>query len=182
MAAEVAPDATAKESTPDSAAELRHLHPVPDDGPVPDETTAQSLDEVASAEPDASATAPDGAEAAPSRFRVDLSALLAWGRVTFTPQSGMWTQRPLAPDEVMDRARRGSHLADAGPLRTAAIADSYAAATTKAVLRSADWLLDHPARRVVATVLLTALLLYPPTRTVLGWALAPAAWAHGLLT
>lgn len=181
MSADPVPEESASDSA-GGAVEERHLHPVPDDGPVPDETTAQSLDEVASAEPDASATAPDGAEAAPSRFRVDLSALLAWARSTFTPQSGMWTQRPLAPDEVMDRARRGSHLADAGPLRTAAIADSYVAAGTKAALRCGDWLLDHPARRVVAAVLLTALLLYPPTRTALGWALAPAAWAHGLLT
>ncbi|MHA6801772.1 hypothetical protein [Bounagaea algeriensis] len=189
MGAETAPDTTAEESTPDSAAtaaaEPRHLYPVPDDATVPDDDAAQSAEsdngtgEDTGEQEAAAESRPAGSS---TRSRVDLAALLAWGRATFTPQSGMWSHRPLAPDEVLDRARRGNHLADAGPLRTAAIADSYAAAGTKAVLRCGDWLLDHPARRVVAAVLLTALVLYPPTRMVLGYALTPAVWAHDLLT
>ncbi len=192
MAAESVSDTTAEESTPDSAssaAEPRHLHPVPDDGPVPEDPPAPSAEDdngtagqpvEDTGDPEAAAEShPVGSSA---RSRVDVHAVLTWGRATFTPDSGMLSTRPLAVDEVLDRARRGSQLADAGPLRAVSTVHGYAAAGVKAGLRSIDWIVEHLARTAVGLVLLTALLIYPPTRMVLGHALAPAVWAHDLLT
>ncbi len=186
MAADAAPDTITAESTPDSAAtataEPRHLHPVPDDATVPTDPAAQSTDEAASAEGEASTIGDEAAEPTLSRSRVDASALLAWGRATFTPDSGLLSTRPLAVDEVLNRARHGSQLADAGPLRAVSTVHGYTAAAVKTALRSIDWIVEHLARSAVGLVLLTALLIYPPTRMVLGYALTPAVWAHDVLT
>lgn len=204
VAAEVAETPTPAEA--DAASAQRHLHPVPNpdqnegsaqrtDAPEATEPAEDEATEVTSepenpeadpgvADPDAAAALSDTDETTRLSWvsRLDLSALLTWSRDTFTPQSGLWSQRPAAPDEVLDRARRGSQVAAVGPLRTLSIADGYAAAAVKVLLRCGDWLLEHPARRLVAAVLLAVALVYPPTRVAIGYALTPIAALADLLT
>lgn len=184
MTADTAPEPSTEQPGPNSATgAARHLHPVPTNEPVQDSPAAQSTENENNTVED---TDEQPAEVDPTdptgSSRVDLTALLAWGRATFTPDSGLWTTRPLAPDEVLDRARRGSQLADAGPLRTASAAHGRVSAAAKITLRTIEWVFfDHIARFAVALVVLTALCVYPPTATVLGYALTPLVWAHDLL-
>lgn len=193
MSADPAADApieqTATSAADPTADQSRaHLRPVPDTGLTPDDAAAQS------AEPD-NDTAEEAGEhideqdaATASRptvssalSRVDVPAVLAWGRATFTPDSGLFSTRPAAPDEVLDRARRGSQLADAGPLRAVSVAHGYTAAGVKLALRSVEWVVEHLARTAVGLVLLAALLTYPPTRAAIGYALTPLAALSDLL-
>lgn len=179
MTADTAPEPSTEQLAPNSATGApRHLHPVPTNEPVQDAPAAHSTEEDHNTVEDTDEQ-PAGLSA---RSRVDLTALLTWGRATFTPDSGLLSTRPLAVDEVLDRARRGSQLADAGPLRAVSTVHGYAAAGVKVALRSIEWVVEHLARTAVGLVLLTALLIYPPTRMVLGYALTPAVWAHDLLT
>lgn len=154
------------------AAEPRHLQPVPAEDSEPDEPA--ELDERGENTED-DEPGPGGG--------VDVSGWFDWTRAVFSPQSGLWTTRPSAPDEVVDRARHGQQVADAGPLRVVSAAHGYASAGAKLVLRASEWVFfEHLARAVVGLVLLTALCLYPPTATALGYALTPLVWAHDLLT
>lgn len=106
-----------------------------------------------------------------------------WAKETFNPDSGLWSTRPLAPDEVIDRAKNGSQLPATGPLRTVSIGYGWVAAVGSVVLIAVDWaLFKHAARAAVFSVILTGLLIYPPTRLAIGYALLPLAWAHDLLT
>lgn len=189
MTADTAPEPSTEQPGPNSATGApRHLHPVPTNEPVQDAPAAHSTEDDHDAAGQVADSDEQPAETEPhptglsARSRVDLSALLTWGRATFTPDSGLFSTRPLAVDEVLDRARRGSQLADAGPLRAVSTVHGYAAAGVKVALRSIDWVVEHLARTAVGLVLLTALLIYPPTRMVLGYALTPAVWAHDLLT
>lgn len=186
MTADTAPEPSTEQPGPNSATgAARHLHPVPTNEPVQDSPAAQTendhdaagqVADIDEQPAEVDPTDPTGSS------RVDLTALLTWGRATFAPDSGLYSTRPLAVDEVLDRARRGSQLADAGPLRAVSTVHGYAAAGVKVALRSIEWVVEHLARTAVGLVLLTALLIYPPTRLALGYALTPAVWAHDLLT
>lgn len=197
MAAEPVTDTTAEDTAAATPRQRQHLQPVP----VTPAETADRVDEPAAQPPN---TAPDednvveivegtepGTEEPDEDEEFadepdsgwDLSGWLTWARDVFTPQSGMWTTRPLAPAEVVDRARHGQQLTDAGPLRAVSTAHGYASAAAKLPMRAVEWLFcEHLARAAVALVLLTALCLYPPTAAVLGYGLTPLVWAHDLLT
>lgn len=202
MAADPAPDTTT-DTAASTPRQRQHLQPVPVeaaeptdriDGPAaqsPNTAPAVGSDEGvvelgADTEPDADeADEPDEDEldVDETESARDLSGWLTWAREVFSPQSGMWTTRPLAPDEVVDRARNGPQLADAGPLRAVSTAHGYASAGVKLPMRAVEWVFcEHLARAAVALVLLSALCLYPSTGEVLGYALTPLVWLHDLLT
>lgn len=98
------------------------------------------------------------------------------------PGSGLYTDRPTSPGEIIRRARYGQQVPSTGPLRTASIGYGYTIAAFKITLRTVEWVIEHPARLAVASVLVGLLLLIPFGRQVLAWLLYPAAWAYGLLT
>lgn len=136
----------------------RHLRPVPpeDITEAPDEVTAK-------------------AEAA------DRGGVAAWLREVAVPGSGLYTDRQPSVSEIVRRARRGSQVAAHGPLRALSTVHGYVAAANKAVATTWVWIVDHPARLFVATVLLALAVVYPPTRHLLVWLLAPFAWAYDAL-
>lgn len=104
-----------------------------------------------------------------------------WLRAAFTPDSGLYTDRQPSIAETVRRARRGSHLAEQGPLRTASTGYSWLAAANKAVCATWVWVVDHPARLAVVTTLAALALAFPPTRQFAVWLLTPVVWLHTAL-
>lgn len=139
----------------------RHLHPVPS-GEYPTEFTTDQQPPT---------------EAAPT----SPAAKAAWLREAFTPDSGLYTDRQPSIAETVRRAQRGSHLPDAGPLRTAGKAHGYLAAANKAVAATWVWIVDHPARLVTFTALVALALVFPATRQLVSLLLTPFAWAQQAL-
>lgn len=105
----------------------------------------------------------------------------AWLRAAFTPGSGLYTDRQPSVAETVRRAKRGGQLADHGPLRVMAVGHGYFAAVNKAVCQTWIWVVDHPARLVVAGVLLTLAISFPTTRHLLGLLLTPVVWVQQAL-
>lgn len=197
MAAEPAPDTTTEDTDAATPRQRQHLQPVPVtpaeaadrvDEPAEQSTNSDGDEDtvvelVEDTEPDADEADEDELVGDEPDSGWDLSGWLDWAREVGTPQSGLWTTRPLAPAEVVDRARNGQQLADAGPMRAVSAAHGYVSAGVKLALRAGEWVFcEHLARAAVALVLLGALCLYPPTATALGYALTPLVWAHDLLT
>ncbi len=179
MAAEPAPEPSTEKPTP-AAGEPRHLHPVPTEPAAQHaEDDNAAVEQVEDTDED---TDNDESFEDEPAAGIDLSGWISWAREVFSPQSGLWTTRPLAPDEVLDRARHGQQVADAGPLRAVSTVHGYASAGAKLAMRTVEWVFcEHLARCVGALVLLTALCVYPPTATVLGYGLTPLVWVHDLL-
>ena len=100
-----------------------------------------------------------------------------WVRAAFAPGSGLYTDRQPSIAETMRRAKRGGQIADTGPLRVAATVHGYLAAANKAACQTWMWIVDHPARLAVFGVLLALAVVFPPTRQLLAWVLAPIVWA-----
>lgn len=99
----------------------------------------------------------------------------------FTPDSGLYRQRQPSIEETLARAKHGRQLPEAGPARTAARAYGYAAAANRVLASTWCWVVDHPARAAIATVLIAVALAWSPTRIAAGWVLAPFSWAHTAL-
>jgi hypothetical protein len=106
---------------------------------------------------------------------------VAWLREAFTPDSGLYTDRQPSIAETMRRAKAGRQLADTGPLRVLGTAHGYVAAANKAVVRTWEWVVDHPARLAVFTALMVLAVAFPPTRQLLAWLLAPITWVQQAL-
>lgn len=98
-----------------------------------------------------------------------------------TPRSGLYTERQPSVTEILRRARNGAQVPDAGFLRATAKGYGYGAAGVKVVLRTGEWIVDHPARSGMALVLLVLACVFPATRQIVVWLLAPFAWAHQAL-
>lgn len=110
-----------------------------------------------------------------------LRAAYAWAVTTFTPESGLYTERQPSIEETLRRAKHGQQLPDSGPLRAASKAYGYGAAAAIAALDTARWIVAHPARLAVLGVLLTLATLFPATREVMSILLAPFVWAQQAL-
>lgn len=154
------PAPAAETATEPADAGVRHLHAVPDETAA--ETTGE-LPRIIDAPADTDTTAPaDAADhgqvvgAAEGAAEVaEPPAWAAWLGTAFTPQSGLYTERPLSASEVLRRAKHGQQLADSGPLRMASIAGSWMQAAGKLTLRTIEWLLfEHAARTFLVAALL----------------------------
>lgn len=146
--------------------EPRHLHAVP------------LIEATAEPEPPTSTVEPG----VPTRSRALVTETVTWLRTAFVPDSGLYTDRQPSIAETMRRAKHGGQLSAVGPLRTASTVHGYGAAANKAVALTWMWIVDHPARLGVVTVLVVLAIVYPPTRHVLGVLLTPAVWAQQALT
>lgn len=164
--------------TSDTAATGPTLYAVPDE-PSPD--PAPETDDSTETADDGPGTTSGSADVTVGG-RVDWPKVIAWAREAVTPQSGLYTDRPPAVDEIVARAKRGAHLPETGPLRTAARIDGYVVAANKVAVRTWEFVVDHPARRITVAALLALAVLYPPTRAVLAFLLWPLAWAQQALS
>ncbi|GAA4891285.1 hypothetical protein [Saccharopolyspora cebuensis] len=97
------------------------------------------------------------------------------------PQAGILSDPQPSVTEELRRARCGEHLASQGWLRRAATGYGYAAAGNAVVAVTWRWVVDHPARLAVVSVLLGLAVLWAPSRQVLIWLLWPLAAAHEAL-
>lgn len=145
---------SAAAAAPTTEEQQRHLHAVP---ATPDTTAAT-----------------EGAGG-------DRAAWTSWLAEAATPQSGLYTDRPLSLAEEWRRARDGAQLAERGPLRTAESAYGVVAVANKAAVRTWEWVVDHPARLAGVTALLALAAAFPGTRPLLAALLYPFAWAHAAL-
>ncbi|WP_020421124.1 hypothetical protein [Amycolatopsis sp. ATCC 39116] len=107
-----------------------------------------------------------------------LTERVAWLRTVFTPEAGLYTDRPPSIAEAIRRAKHGRQLAADGPLRKISIAHGYVAAANKAAVRTWEWIVDHQARFAVFLLLLGLALVFPPTRQLIAWLLYPVAWVQ----
>ena len=105
----------------------------------------------------------------------------AWMREAFAPGSGLYADRQPSIAEVVRRAKHGGQLATHGPLRHIAKAHGYVAAANKAVCDTWVWIVNHPARLVVALGLLGLAVAFPTTRHLISLLLAPFTWARQAL-
>lgn len=104
-----------------------------------------------------------------------------WAADTFTPHSGLYADRQPSIEETVRRASHGGQLPDAGPLRTAAQAHGYLAAANTALCDTWKWVVNHPARLAVFSVLIALAVAFPPTREALSILLTPFVWARAAL-
>ncbi|RAS57831.1 hypothetical protein C8D87_12114 [Lentzea atacamensis] len=108
-------------------------------------------------------------------------ALVLAARELIVPHSGLYTDRPATPAEIVRRARLGSQVPAAGVLRAASTAYGYGAAGATVLLRTVEWVIRHPARLGLAVLLLALALAFPATRQVAVFLLTPFTWAHDAL-
>lgn len=156
------PEPTAAVAAPDAEDQERHLHAVP-------ETLVETTTDIP--------VVTDDAEAGDIR-----PAWTIWLADAAKPQSGLYTDRPLSLAEEWRRAREGAQLSDRGPLRTAESAYGVLAVANKAVVRSWEWVVDHPARMAGVGALVALMAAFPGTRPLLAALLYPFAWAHNALS
>jgi hypothetical protein len=127
--------------------------------------------------PDATAEAPTDDTTPGAAQRVKGIAKLV--TATFTPGSGLYTDRSPSVKEVWHYGRRGSQAPEAGWARRATTGYGMFAAANKTATRTWDWIVENPSRFAVMAVLIVLAALFPPTRVVLHLLLWPlhAAWA-----
>ena len=146
----------------------RHLYALPaeepDESPEVDETAESTEEFVDTSGP-----------------RVEWMAVWDWAREAFSPDSGLYSDRPESVREIVDRAKRGTQVAEHGPLRKISVAHGYLAAANKVTLRSWEWVLDRQARTCVAVVLLVLLVAIPQIRHLIAYLLYPLVWVQQLL-
>lgn len=168
------PTSDENQSTPELQEPPRHLYALPQDENEPTQAAPPSEteeDDEADAEEPASTLAD----------RIDWPSVRSWAYQAFTPDSGLYTDRPLSVAEIVQRARHGDQVAANGPVRRISIAHGYVAAANKIALRSWEYVLDHQARTYVVAVLLAVALIIPATRHLVGYLLYPVVWAQQLL-
>lgn len=173
------PDNTTTTISSGDTEPVRYLQPVPEDGDSGGRVVIDQPDHDV-AEPDSSTNEPDGDNAnEPDEAVESTAAETGWMQQWFTdvlaPQSGLWTDRQPSVRDTVLRAKHGTQTAETGLVHTAHVVDSWITAGGKIVLRSAEWVWDHPARRMLTLVLLGLLILFPATRIGLGGLLWPLA-------
>lgn len=168
------------QASPASGAEstVRHLHPVETTStPEPIEGELVEGEEV---EPGHDEN--DEGQGEDNEDDGRLRGACGWVVSTFTPASGLYTDRQPSIEETLRRARDGAQLPESGPLRAASRAYGYGAAAATAALETGKWVVAHPARLAVIATLMTLALLFPPTRHALAVSLSPLVWLHTALS
>ncbi|RBM18083.1 hypothetical protein DI005_20020 [Prauserella sp. PE36] len=164
----------------EDAGVVRHLRAVP--APAPESAVEITSEIPAVVDVPADKTADAAAESPGEAPTVaDRRAWLTWLATVLRPNSGLYTDRPTSIQEEWRRMRYGGQVADRGPLRAAETAYGAFAVANKTVVKTWEWIVDHPARYATVSALVVLAALFPLTRPLVAAVLFPFAWIYSVL-